>query len=317
MVRQVRRPGGRLGAEVGVGEEGVPGGRILHLQSPGHAVGEGAELQRPEDGEELVGVGVVAPELLGTDVGGHVGAYGGHELGVAYLVGVLLDFLPQGPLELVGVVEHVLDRAEPGDELGGGLLAHARAAGYVVDLVAHERQQVYHLAGIGYAIFLADLLFAAHLDVLAAQGWLVLQDLSRDELSEVLVGRHHVDGESLRGGAGGEGADDVVGLVAGHLHQRYAVCVHNLLYHRYGGADVLGHLLSLGLVSGVGLVAEGGPGRVEADGDVRCLGMAQQLLEGVDEAEHRRGVLAPLGEARHLDQGVVGPVDQREGVEQV
>ena len=66
----------------------------------------------------------------------------------------------------------------------------------------------------------------------------------------------------------------------------------------------------------VGLVAEGGPGRVEGHADVCGVFLLEHLFEGVDEAQDGRSVL-PLGvDSRVLDERIVGAVDERVCVEQ-
>ena len=218
---------------------------------------------------------------------------------------------------MVGVVEHVLHRAELRDELGGGLLTHAGAAGDVVADVALEGQQVDDLAGAGDAVALAHLLRTAHLEALALERRAVHEHVVGDELAVVLVRRHHVGGEALARGLGGKRAYDVVGLIARHLDDMDAPCLDNLLDDGYGEGDVLGLFVALGLVFGVELVAEGvAAGRVEADGHVLRIFLAHNLVKDVGEAVDGRGVAPVRGVERVAYHRVVGAVYQCVCVEQ-
>lgn len=91
----------------------------------------------------------------------------------------------------------------------------------------------------------------------------VHEDAVRYQLPVVLVGSHHIGGDALPSGFGGERAYHVVGFVAGYFEDGNAVGADDVLYNRYGKADGLGCLLALCLVLLVGLVAEGGARRVE------------------------------------------------------
>ena len=134
----------RVGFRGGLGD-GVRAAMFAR-KSLGHSGFEPRKAQTAEDGEEPVGVRVAALQTAEVDVGGNVGAYSGHELGMTYQLGVLLDLAAQRPLELVGMLEQILHRAELLNELHGSFLAHTRAAGNIVYLIAHECQQVNDLS---------------------------------------------------------------------------------------------------------------------------------------------------------------------------
>ena len=72
----------------------------------------------------------------------------------------------------------------------------------------------------------------------------------------------------------------------------------------------------LGLVLFVGLVAEGGAGRVEGHADVGGILLLEHLFEGVDKAQDGRSVLPLRVDSRVLDERIVGAVDERVCVEQ-
>ena len=69
-------------------------------------------------------------------------------LGQAGVVGVLGQvLLALGAADVVDVVEHVLERAEALQQVGGGLVADPRDAGDVVRRVALEADEVGHQLG--------------------------------------------------------------------------------------------------------------------------------------------------------------------------
>ena len=243
----------------------------------------------------------MAHQVLGGLIQRHIGADGGQVFGEDYLLGVLLHPLLEGSLQLVGVGDEFVHAAELGHEFLSGLLPHAGTAGDVVHLVPHKGQYINHLFGLFDAVALAHLPGAAQFEVIAAVGGLVLQDGVGDQLAEVLVGGHHVGGESVGAGLGGHGADDVVGLEAGNLEDGDAVGADDILDDGDGEFDVLGGSLALTLVGLVGLVAEGGALRIEADRYVGGFLLAQEFLEGAHKAENGGCVHAGACHARHLD----------------
>ena len=82
-------------------------------------------------------------------------------------------------------------------------------------------------------------------------------------MAVVLVGSHHIGGDALPSGFGGERAYHVVGFVAGYFEDGDAVGADDVLYNRYGKTDGFGRFFTLCLVLLVGFVAEGGTRRVE------------------------------------------------------
>ena len=70
----------------------------------------------------------------------------GEKLGEADLLGVRLDLRAERAFELVGRLEQPFDAAELGEQLLRRLLTDARAAGDIVRRVAHQPEQVDHLA---------------------------------------------------------------------------------------------------------------------------------------------------------------------------
>ena len=64
------------------------------------------------------------------------------------------------------MLQEILHASEIMDKLDCGLLPDPRATRDIVDLVAHEREQVDHLRRALYAVAGADLLLAAQFEIL-------------------------------------------------------------------------------------------------------------------------------------------------------
>jgi hypothetical protein len=212
--------------------------------------------------------------------------------------------------DLVGVGEHGLEAAELLDERGRRFFADAGHAGDVVGGVAGQAQHVGHELG-GDAEALDDLVGAEHGVVLVhVQG----ADVLVHELEHVLVAADDVDFHAGGLGAARQGADDVVGLEAGHLDDGDAEELEQLLDERHLQNEVLGHRLARDFVLGEPLAAEGGPAGIE-DGDEAFGGeVFDHLAQRAHEAEDRVGRHA-LGVREPLD-GIEGPVGVRDAVEQ-
>ena len=142
----------------------------------------------------------------------------------------------------------MLHAAILGYQLLGSLLPHSRATGYVVNLVAHERKQVYNLRGALQSVTRTNLLRPAHLEIAAAIPWLVLENVRRHQLPEVLVRRHHIGRETLLLRLTGQCADHVVSLESVAHHHRDVVRLDDALYVRYRQLYVLWSLSPLALV---------------------------------------------------------------------
>ena len=267
-----------------------------------------AQLQAVADGGEGIHVRVAQGEGVHVECHRHVGDYLCQPSRQAYLLGRALDLGAQGTAQLVGVAEQLLYAAKLLDELGGGLLAHARTAGDVVGSVAHQAEDVYDLARRVYAPLLADGLGTHEVEV-ALRPRAKHGDVLGDELPVVLVGGEHVGLYATAAGLGGQGAYDIVGLVACHLDDGDVVGLEDLLDVGRGKSDALRGLVALGLVGGIALAAERAAGRVEGHADVRGAELCQHLLKHVDETHHCRRVLAVAVDARILDEPVVGPED--------
>ncbi len=213
--------------------------------------------------------------------------------------------------------EEVLDRSPLSHQLPGGLFAHPGNAGNVVGAVAHQAEDVDDLLGTLHPPEFAqggeidDVVFAA-----AAPGFPHRAGLG-DQLSEILVGGDHEGFEVTPGvGLPGEGADDVVGLVAVQFEDRDVERFTEALEVGEGGGQFLRHVLAVGLVLGKELVAGSGRGGVEGHREVGGLLFFENGQEGVGKPEEGRGVNPLRAVNRVPDQGEMGPVGQCHPVQQ-
>ena len=167
--------------------------------------GEGLELQLGEEGEGRGAVGLLALQGLGVEGDRHVVAQGDQALAEQRVLAVLLQPLAVGgPLHLVALVEHRLQRAELADQVARALVADAGHAGDVVHRVAHERQHVHHALG-RHAQLLLDLLAVVEDGAHALAAGVQDQDVVVHELQQVLVARDHHHLEALRPPPAGPG----------------------------------------------------------------------------------------------------------------
>ena len=209
--------------------------------------------------------------------------------------------------------EQILDGTELLDKFLGVLGTHAWASGDVVGGVAHQAQNVDELFGGLDAVFGIDLLYAQNLFLERV----IDLDVGGHQLPEVLVSRDHIGEKSLLLGLVGEGADDIVGLIALNLKDGDAVGLQDAFDVGDSHEDAFGRLFAVGLVGFVILVPEGlAAWRVEAHGDVRRPLALEQVLQGVDKAEHGRCVDARRGNARAAYHCIECPENQSIGIQE-
>ena len=189
----------------------------------------------------------------------------------------------------------------------GAFFADARHALHVVGGVPDQAQEVHHLlgpyahAGHHTRTIVPDLAFlrVQHLDV----------QVIVHQLKQVLV-RTDDDRRQAHGrGFPGQGAQDIVRLVAVQLHDGNVQRLYQLADHGNLGPQVLGHFRPVGLVVGIKLMAEGGLWRVEHAGEVRGFVLLQQLQHQPGE-----GIGRPVLQPRI---GKVGPKDEGKGIDQI
>ena len=276
------------------------------------AVGHLVELVLAQDGAQARNVerrhGQVAPRHLQ----GHVALDGDQALAQAGHVGVGADNLAELAGDLGGVGEQVLHRAVLLDQARGGLGAHAGNARDVIAHVAGQGEVVDELGGEGDVPLRADLL-GRERGVLAGA---VDADALAGELAQILVGGGDDNLEARLGAALGEGAQDVVGLVAIEAEGLDAPGFGKFLGLADGGGDVLGHLLALGFVGGIEGVAEGGGGALHRDGQVGGLEGPQDLVEGGGEERERGGVDAGGRPPRLVEEDEVAAIENRHQVDE-
>ena len=137
----------------------------------------------------------------------------------ARILRMLADALPHLALDLVGMLEHIVERAPFGEQLGGGLLANAGNTGDVITRIALEAEEVGNEARRD-AVALHDLFRRVddHVGHALARGHDACR-LTR-ELVGVLVARDEVDAIAVCLAACRHGAQNVVALVAIHRDAR-------------------------------------------------------------------------------------------------
>ena len=243
------------GKEVGYRRGWSRGGRIAASLFE-YPIDECAEFQLLENLAEFLFVRFFADERIHVELNGNICFDGGKEFGEGYHLAVGFHFRFQCAFQLVGMFQQVFDTAEFGNQFLCGFLAHTRTAGDVVGSITHQSQHVDDLLG-GLYVELGFYFFGTHHFESAGVLGAVHEDAVRYQLPVVLVGSHHIGGDALPSGFGGERAYHVVGFVAGYFEDGNAVGADDVLYNRYGKADGLGCLLALCLVLLVGLVAEG------------------------------------------------------------
>ncbi len=250
-------------------------------------------------------------KIFRVDTHGNVGTDGYKLLGKPYLVGVCFYFRLERTFQFRGIGQKVLHGAELRDEFRRCFLSYARTARHIVGSIAFESQQVDYLARVGNAVPLAHLLRTAHLESLSFYSRAILEHVLADELAIVLIGCHHVGGETLGGGPAGQSADNVVGFVSWYLHHGNPVGFQNTLYVWDGQCYVLRLFVAAGLVFGISVVAEcAAVSGVEAHGHVPRVFLSQNVVESVHEAEYGRSVQSCGCCSGRPHHGVVCAVDQ-------
>ena len=131
-----------------------------------------------------------------------------------------------------------------------------------------------------------------------------------------MSGRDHVRGVALLLGLLRQCSDHIIGLVAIALDDRNVECFDDAPDVRDVAADVIRHLLAIGLVLGVLDVPIGRGGRIEYHRDVRRLFALDQIQKGERETESSARVEALTVDAGSLDETEIGTVDQGERIEQ-
>jgi hypothetical protein len=221
---------------------------------------------------------------------------------------VLSDRLRPGRRELVGVLDHLLERAVLRDQLPGRLVADARDPRDVVRRVALEPDEVRDLVGPDPVAGL-DPLGRVHVDVRDPARGHHQPDVVADQLERVAVGGDHRRLHAGLVGAGRERRDHVIRLPALELEVAVAEGLDDRPEVRELLAEEVRHRPPVDLVRLRDLVAMDRP-RVPGDGDALRPVVRQQLEEHVGEAEQRvrRKALARGQLLRQREEGPVGQV---------
>ncbi|HWA56144.1 MAG TPA: hypothetical protein VG692_02765 [Gemmatimonadales bacterium] len=309
----------------GLGPEARHGERHVLRRGPGgpRLPEEVGELELGVELREGVVVGRVALPGGEIELDRHVAADGGELPGEPRLGGVLLEPLAVPlVLDLVRVGEDGLEVAVGGEELRRPLLANPLHAGDVVGGVTDHREVVHHVprihaqALLGVGAVDPDRVDGAG----AAPARIEDRDAGADELVQVLVAGHDHRLPPAGRGVVGEGADGVVGLVAGHGDERDAEAGEELLDPLHPLVELLLlrllHRLAVGLVGGVELLAPRVAGVVDPHDGVGLVLLGQLGEERHDPAGDR-GVFPAGVPERPVAECVVRAEDQRVTVDEI
>ena len=181
---------------------------------------------------------------------------------------------------------------------GGGFLSHSRHTGNVVDLVAHQRQQINDQRR-RYAEFVDD--------TVVIHGCVVhgvdQRDVVVNQLRHVLIaGRDHHLSPTARG-LDGQRADDVVCLDTPNTNQRQAHGANGVVDRLDLLAQLIRHGRAIGFVLRVDVVAEGGTLGIEYHDHLITRVIGHQLADHADDPFGRARVQALR--VRERGQGVI------------
>ena len=133
-----------------------------------------------------------------------------------------------------------------------------------------------------------------------------------DKLSVIFVGSHHVGKETFGLGTARKRAYDIVRLILFFLDHRYTIGFKYTLYIRYGCRYILRLLVAAGLIRLIhGMAERTPPGRIETNGYVIGIFLAQHLIERVAETENSRCVESVGCDTRRAQQSIIGAIYQR------
>ena len=274
-----------------------------------------SELQLVEQLQSRRTVPLPQPEVLRDLLQVEV-AHQGVEPAVAdHVAEVLTQRLALLAGDLVGVGDHVVEAVVVVDPLGGVADPDTGHARQVVGGLPHQRGDLGVALG-RYAVLVLHRL-RGHPGQLGHAAHRVEHGRPvAHQLEGVAVAAHdqhvHVVGHCL----GDEGADDVVGLVAGRLQERDVERVEEPLDQRQLAAELVGGLVALRLVLRVLLGAERLAGHVERDRHMGRLLVAEHVGEHRGEPVDRVGVLT-RGRREVLDrEREECAIDERVAVQQ-
>ena len=254
---------------------------------------------------------------------GSVGGELAHESPLQHALGVL--GLGAAFLQLI---ESGIDAVEVGmglQQRDGRLRTDAFHTRNVVRTVAGERLEVHHLfrgdPQLADHLFAADVHRAAVLGVRSAAH---IQNgdvaLIVHQLKQVAIAGEDAHPPAGVGGTVGQGAEDIVGFVAGsHAQRDVEPLLQQALKIAQIGKEVLGCFIAMGLVRLIRLVAECGLGRVEGDHHALGLEPAAVVKQRFEEAiRHRRGhtLLGAQPPIAAFAEGIKAAKGQRVAIDQ-
>ena len=283
---------------------------------------EGEELELGQDPDQGVAIRLAQHQVADVELDRHV-ALDGDEIprqpGVVRLAEQRLAGALGRDLRRAG--KNGLQIAVVGQQLLRPLLADPLYAGHVVGGVADQGQEIHHLVRRHAQPLRAVRLIHPHLvhGRRTAAPRIEQGDARPDELVEILVARHDDRAQPARRAGGGQGADDVVGLVATHRDERDPEGLEQradpLDRAVEVGLERIVQLLPGGLVLGVALLPERGAGIVDP-GDVVGPVLLAQTQEEIHHSPGGGGVLSLGGPERPGDHREEGAIDQRVAVDE-
>ncbi len=276
---------------------------------------QGAELEAAEDLLQRRAVGRRRDELRRVDVERQVAAHRREQLGFARLLGVLAHRLAPRRRELVGVLDHGLERAVLRDQLPGGLVTDPGDPRDVVRRVALQSDEVGHLVG-AHAVPQLDAVGRVDVHVGDPARGHHQADVLAAELERVTVGGDDARADPRLVGTRRDRRDHVVCLPALELEVPVAERLDDGPEVRELLPEQVRHRPPALLVGLRDLGAVRRPG-VPRDADPPRLVVGEELEEHVREPEERVRRLAPrrlqlLREREVRAVGEVVAVDEEE-----
>ena len=198
---------------------------------------------------QLVNIGRANLQILGHELYGHIGANGRERLREQQFLAPRGNLLALLALDTLYVGKDILALAPLADQFAGALLADARHAGNIIRRIAPDGQNIAHQHGVGNAILRANILRADNLHTIALL--LVEVAVGADQLTVILVGRHHIYVVALLGATHCERADNVVGLISRNLIHGNTHSLQQTAQVGHRGDNILGCRGAVGLVFGV------------------------------------------------------------------
>ena len=237
---------------------------------------------------------------------GNIAPNGGQMLGKATLFGVVAHLFAQLALDFIGVSQHVFQRVVAGQQLHGRLFTHAWNAWNIVRAVAHQAleignlirphaEQLLHAGGRAFLYF-GDALAGQQ------QGGIVA-----DQLQRVAVACQQQGGDIPLGALAGQGAQDVVGLIARQAQHAQPHGGEDFLDNVKLRAQLVRRGRTASLVLRVFGMAEGRRMLVKRHRAVAGRAFADAAQQHAQKAVHGVGIHAVVV---HQRQGMKGPVHQ-------